>query len=202
MSMAVTDNGGTKMHLYGYDKTYQVTEVNYPVGYEYLATDTTYNYDAVGNRISVIDAGGTTSYTTNALNQYTAVGGATYVYDDNGNLTYDGGNMIFDYDPENRLTTVSNIDGQLSAACDIDLTFTTDSNAPWFLQTEEYYYDNDAVQSGDIDDSEETWLETTVTGSGYLYFYYKVSAQSGDEFTLFVDGQYKYGRSGSQDWTP
>ncbi|MEN6429195.1 MAG: hypothetical protein ABFE13_27930 [Phycisphaerales bacterium] len=39
-----------------------------------------------GNRISVIDAGGTTSYTTNALNQYTAVGGVTYVYDDNGNL--------------------------------------------------------------------------------------------------------------------
>jgi len=30
--MAVTDSGGTKMHVYGYDKTYQVTEVNYPVG--------------------------------------------------------------------------------------------------------------------------------------------------------------------------
>ncbi len=67
MSMAVTDSGGTKMHLYGYDNTYQVTEVNYPVGYEYLATDTTYNYDAVGNRTSVIDTGGTTAYTTKLM---------------------------------------------------------------------------------------------------------------------------------------
>jgi uncharacterized protein RhaS with RHS repeats len=56
--------------------TIQVTEANYPAGYEYLATDTTFNYDGVGNRTSVIDTGGTTSYTTNALNQYTAVGGA------------------------------------------------------------------------------------------------------------------------------
>ena len=36
--MAVTDSGGTKMHLYTYDKIYQVTEVNYPAGYEYLVT--------------------------------------------------------------------------------------------------------------------------------------------------------------------
>ena len=110
-----------------------------------------------------------------------SVGGVTYVYDDNGNLTYDGDNMVYGYDPENRLTTVTNIEGQLSAACDVDLTFTTDSNAPWFLQTEEYYYDGDAVQSGDIDDTEETWLETTVTGSGYLRFRYKRSCEYGDE---------------------
>ncbi len=90
MTMGVTDSNGSSMHVYGYDKTYQVTEVNYPVGYEYLATDTTFNYDGVGNRTTVIDTGGTTSYTTNALNQYTSVGGAAYVYDDNGNMTYDG----------------------------------------------------------------------------------------------------------------
>jgi hypothetical protein len=38
----------------------------------------------------------------------------------------------------------------VSVACDIELTFTTDSNAPWFLQTEEYYYDGDAVQSKEL----------------------------------------------------
>ncbi len=61
MTMGVTDSNGSSMHVYDYDKTYQVTEVNYPVGYEYLATDTTFHYDGVGNRTSVIDAGGTTS---------------------------------------------------------------------------------------------------------------------------------------------
>ncbi|MBP7053971.1 MAG: RHS repeat-associated core domain-containing protein [Phycisphaerae bacterium] len=103
------------------------------------------------------------------------------------------------YDPENRLTTVMNIDGPVSVAVDIDLTFTTDSNAPWFLQTEEYYYDGDAVQSGDIDDDESTWLQTTVTGSGYLRFRYKRSCESGDEFALFIDGSYRFGHSGSID---
>ena len=32
MTMGVTDSNGSSMHVYGYDKTYQVTEVNYPVG--------------------------------------------------------------------------------------------------------------------------------------------------------------------------
>jgi RHS repeat-associated protein len=46
----------------------------------------------------------TTSYTANNLNQYTAVGSATPTYDDNGNLTDDGGAYKFEYDAENRLT--------------------------------------------------------------------------------------------------
>jgi YD repeat-containing protein len=40
----------------------------------------------------------TVSYTTNALNQYTAVGAATPTYDGNGNLTFDG-TFTFGYDP-------------------------------------------------------------------------------------------------------
>ncbi len=46
----------------------------------------------------------TTGYTANNLNQYTAVGGATPAYDDNGNLTDDGSTYKFEYDAENRLT--------------------------------------------------------------------------------------------------
>lgn len=34
--MSVTDSGGTKMHVYSYDNIYQLTDVNYPVGYDYL----------------------------------------------------------------------------------------------------------------------------------------------------------------------
>ena len=61
--MSVTDNGGTEMHVYSYDDIYQVTQVDYPAGYDPdLATDTAFHYDDAGNRTSVIDAGGTSSY--------------------------------------------------------------------------------------------------------------------------------------------
>ena len=40
--MNVTDNSVTRNHEYSYDDIYQVTEVNYPAGFDYLATDTTF----------------------------------------------------------------------------------------------------------------------------------------------------------------
>jgi RHS repeat-associated protein len=48
----------------------------------------------------------TRAYTANGRNQYTAVGGVSYLYDLNGNLTSDGPNT-FVYDVENRLVTRS-----------------------------------------------------------------------------------------------
>ncbi len=48
----------------------------------------------------------TVSYTTNALNQYTAVGAASPSYDGNGNLTSDG-IFTLGYDAENRLISAS-----------------------------------------------------------------------------------------------
>lgn len=45
------------------------------------------------------------SYTTNGLNQYSAAGGSSFCYDDNGNLISDGA-KIFQYDVENRLVMV------------------------------------------------------------------------------------------------
>lgn len=47
-----------------------------------------------------------TSYTANALNQYTAVGAVTPSYDSNGNLTSDG-TFTLGYDAENRLTSAN-----------------------------------------------------------------------------------------------
>ena len=46
------------------------------------------------------------NYTANGLNEYTAVGGNSYSYDANGNLTSDGTNTYV-YDIENRLVGVS-----------------------------------------------------------------------------------------------
>jgi RHS repeat-associated protein len=46
------------------------------------------------------------SYTSNGLNQYTAVGGRAFTYDANGNLTSDG-TTTYGYDAENRLVSSS-----------------------------------------------------------------------------------------------
>jgi RHS repeat-associated protein len=45
-------------------------------------------------------------YTSNALNQYSTVGGVSPTYDANGNLTFDG-TFTYAYDAENRLTSVT-----------------------------------------------------------------------------------------------
>jgi YD repeat-containing protein len=74
-----------------------------------------FGYDATNRRISATAtdkswwsypaAAGTTAYTANNLNQYSAVGPAAPTYDQNGNLTYDG-TFTYGYDAENRLTSI------------------------------------------------------------------------------------------------
>jgi len=66
---------------YTYDASGQLVGVEAPDG-----RTIEYEYDAVGNRVSVTDNGTTTEYTTNSMNQYTAVDGTTYEYDADGNL--------------------------------------------------------------------------------------------------------------------
>ncbi len=86
-------------YQYTYDNLYQLTNTNIPGG-----SSITYNYDELGNRNSVND-GTAISYVSNSMNQYTAVGGVSYTYDDNGNLTNDGAYDYF-YDEENRLVKI------------------------------------------------------------------------------------------------
>ena len=83
-----------------------------------------FDMDDDGNRNTkdVTPYGGSassTSYTTNNLNQYTAVGGATYLYDDNGNLT-DDGNQEYVYDYRNLLVEVRDNVGLLIASYKYD----------------------------------------------------------------------------------
>jgi hypothetical protein len=72
-------------------------------------------YNAVNQRVSqtVTDNGwwfyppavaSTVNYTSNAANQYTAVGAVSPSYNSNGNLTFDGA-FVYGYDAENRLTS-------------------------------------------------------------------------------------------------
>jgi YD repeat-containing protein len=207
-SMTVTDNAGVRVHSYTYDDIYQITDVNYPEDFDYLATDTAFNYDAVGNRTSVVDDSGTTNYTSNELNQYTAVEDVNCTYDLAGNMTYDGTNSYY-YDSENRLIRVDRMPDPLSAACDTTMAFTTGGDAEWFSQTEVYHDDTDAAQSGDIGDSQSSWMETTVLGAGTIHFYpsrasgssdWKVSSGAGDYLSFSIDGQNQYVISGNISW--
>ena len=73
------------------------------------ATALGWTYDLSGNRSSETDSnpGGSTSYTPNAVNQYSAITGtlgeSTLSYDTDGNMTQDG-TWTYTYDGENRLT--------------------------------------------------------------------------------------------------
>jgi RHS repeat-associated protein len=90
---------------YGYDADGQLTSATLP-GSRVI----NYQYDGAGNRIAVTDGGVTTNYTANNLDQYTAVGGSTYSYDADGNLTMKsgpGGNTTYTYDVGNRLIGVT-----------------------------------------------------------------------------------------------
>jgi YD repeat-containing protein len=65
-----------------------------------------YRYDAAGN-LNVrtnSSSGNTTTFTVNVKNELTAVGGVSYYYDANGNLTSTSDYRSYSYDAENQLT--------------------------------------------------------------------------------------------------
>jgi RHS repeat-associated protein len=97
-----------KGDVYTYDAIDQVTDVKYdvtnPDGVPGAATRTVnYGLDASGNRTLLTDNAVPTNYTTNILNQYSAVGANAATYNTNGNLqTFDG--WTYTYDAQNRMT--------------------------------------------------------------------------------------------------
>jgi RHS repeat-associated protein len=203
--MMVTAGGVTRTHVYTYDNIYQVTGVDYPPELSYLATDSTFNYDAAGNRTSVIDGSGTCTYTANNLNEYTAAGPTSYTYDDSGNMTADG-TYTYDYDPENRLIRVHQSGSwsppSLGQALDSGLTFTTGGADEWtttYAESKQGWY---SARSGYLDDEQESWLQTQVEGSGTVTFWWKVSSEEGSDYLEFwLDGVRQSGSiSGSVDW--
>ncbi|HMP71938.1 MAG TPA: carboxypeptidase regulatory-like domain-containing protein [Kiritimatiellia bacterium] len=91
----------------------------------------------------------------------------------------------------------------LPVALDNDtLIWVTGGNAPWRGQ-EMFSHDGvDAAQSGLIADSQQTWLETTVTGPGTLSYWYQVSSEENYDFFIATrngtDVLYEY--SGETGW--
>ncbi|MCJ7730334.1 MAG: carboxypeptidase-like regulatory domain-containing protein [Sedimentisphaerales bacterium] len=89
----------------------------------------------------------------------------------------------------------------LSQALDTTLSFTTGGNADWFYQTNIFYSDGDAAQSGDISHNQKSWMNTMVDGPGTLSFYWKVSSEGNYDFLEFyIDGVRQSRISGSVDW--
>jgi uncharacterized protein YaiE (UPF0345 family) len=89
----------------------------------------------------------------------------------------------------------------LSEALDTTLIFTTDGDVDWFSQTATSYYDGDAAQSGSISHSQDSWMQTTVSGSGMVSFWWKVSSESSyDYLEFYIDGSLQERISGSVDW--
>jgi YD repeat-containing protein len=81
---------------YSYDPLYQLTQV-----IEGTGTTESYNYDAVGNRLSSI---GVPSYSYNSSNELTSNSSGNYLYDANGNTLNDPSGKSYSWDFENRLT--------------------------------------------------------------------------------------------------
>ena len=80
------------------------------------AFDRSFLFDGIGNRKKSADSltlPATDNYTSNALNQYSAVGVAARAFDDDGNLT-DDGTKQFVWDGENRLIEVKNAGGTIA----------------------------------------------------------------------------------------
>jgi len=86
-------------------------------------------------------------------------------------------------------------------ALDTSLSFTTGGSADWFAQTTTSYYDGDAAQSGDISHSQDSWMQTTVSGKGTIKFYWKVSSEEDCDFLEFyIDGSLQNRISGLVNW--
>jgi len=89
----------------------------------------------------------------------------------------------------------------LYGVLDTALSFTTGGSANWFGQTTTSYYGEDAAQSGDISDDQESWMQTTVTGPTTVTFYWMVSSEAGYDFLEFyIDGSLEDQISGSVNW--
>lgn len=97
-----TSNQGT--WSYSYDASGQLVGATFASSNPAVISNQSrqYVYDAAGNRISTLVNGVATSYSSNALNQYTSVGGTGYSYDADGNLLSDG-LRSYQYNSENRM---------------------------------------------------------------------------------------------------
>ena len=94
----------------------------------------------------------------------------------------------------------------LAEAVGVDgLVLTTGGDSEWTVDPYVFKDDMVSLRSGHISHSQETWLETTVTGPGDLTFWWKVMGEANrsrlyDYVNVSVDGVVIY-KEGVSDWT-
>lgn len=98
--------------------------------------------------------------------------------------------------------TVSGVPALGEAVDAPNLVWTTGGAADWYAQTAVSYDGVGAARSGPISHSQQTWMETTVSGPGTLSFWWRASSEPGYDYLIFsVNGaQEGGGLSGSTAW--
>ena len=80
--------------------------------------------------------------------------------------------------------------------------WSTGGSAVWIGQRVNTHDGVDAAESGTISHSQETWMETTVSGPGTLTFWWSVSSESGFDYLEFrINGNLNSRISGIVGWT-
>ena len=92
--------------------------------------------------------------------------------------------------------------GTLCDAVDsCNLTWTTGGNASWSYQTDVTLDGTDAAQSGSIAASQQSWMETVISGPGQVTYSWRVSSQTNTHLLRFMDnGLARDQISGETDW--
>jgi hypothetical protein len=71
------------------------------------------------------------------------------------------------------------------------LVFTTGGDANW-APDRGGYYGNDSGRSPDLEQDQESWLQTTVEGPGWIDFYWAVSSDGGDCLQFYIDEELQH----------
>jgi RHS repeat-associated protein len=139
-----TGTAGDGKTTYTYDRINQLKTIVFSDN----APGVTFNYDAVGNRTSMVDGSGTATYVYDALDRLKSLTRGTnafsYSYDVSGNVTNrtypDSTQIAYTYDEDNRLASVASGGNTTNYAYDpaSNLTQTTLPVGNGYLETRSY----------------------------------------------------------------
>ncbi len=175
------------------EQSFEISTAGATVGYA-IADDAAW--------LSVSPANGTASPTVSRHTiSYASAGLPPGVYHGTITVTAPDANNS----PQSIQVTLTVMGNDLARALDgPGLQWTTGGNANWFEQTTETRDGQDAAQSGAPADSQNNWIQTTITGPGTLSFWWRCSSEAGYDFLLlYVDNELRPERlSGLTEWQP
>lgn len=163
--------------------------VNVPLNVQISATNSPTSYSA-----SNLPAGVTVNTQTGAIS-----GTPTVIGTFNASITATNADGA---DTDTLVITVSATASTLAQALDApQLIFTTGGNVPWITPATETHDGVDAAQNGNISDSQQSWLETTVTGPAFISFWFRLSSEADFDFFRFsIDGEELWFSDGEHAW--